>query len=430
MQDQDQLIDATALERVQFFINQAAASCVHNAEGMLRHRFVTPTYAINAGADDNNPVADRSLVGHYLQMYDWDACFFSQASHLVGIEGLAIGIIENFLALKHENGYVPRTVSPNKTWDDGDHCKPFLCQTLLKELELNNQVIGEDRLTQLVRDLVHYLSYFHEHRRHESGLYHWRNVLESGVDNNLALLPPHEAAQSENQTIIKYPDDRLLAVDLNSYLVAEFQSIAILAQMCNMDDTASEYREHAADLVDNIESHLWCEELDMYCNLNPTTETHVEIRAWTGLAPLIVGFAPPARVERMIEQNILSEQHFLRPRGLASLASSEPLYNNAKRGLYGRAIVCNWQGPVWTLPNALIARALVREGRVGEAAEIGRRVVANLYNDITHKQTIHESYDAETGVPVWAPQFMSWNILALELIELVAAQQTEVISVA
>ena len=27
-------------------------------------------------------------------------------------------------------------------------------------------------------------------------------------------------------------------------------------------------------------------------------------------------------------------------------------------GLYGRAIVCNWNGPVWALPNVLVVRTL------------------------------------------------------------------------
>ena len=415
---------------MQFFIEHAAESCIHAPRGMLKRPFMTPTYAINAGADDNNPIAERSLVGHYLQMYDWDACFFSQAANKLGITDLSMSVIENFLSLKQADGYVPRTVSPNKTWDDGDQCKPFLCQTLLKEIKSHGTIINAERLTELVISLEHYLQFFHNNRRHESGLYHWRNVLESGVDNNLALLPPHEAAQSENQTNVTYPDGRLLAVDLNSYLVAEFQSIAKLADLCGLREITREYEQRSEDLIEQIEETLFCEELDMYCNFDPALNTLVKVRAWTGLTPMITGFASPGRTERMILKNILDPNHFLRPSGISSLAASEPLYNNAKRGLYGRAIVCNWQGPVWTLPNALIVRALISEGFERDAADIAMRVIGNMYDDITHKQTIHESYDAETGEPVWAPQFMSWNVLTLELIDLVRSQEIAASSVA
>ncbi|MBX9694546.1 MAG: hypothetical protein K2Z81_19320, partial [Cyanobacteria bacterium] len=241
------------LERVRLFIEKAARTCVHDARGLLPRRFVTPTYSIQAGADDESPVAERSLVGHYLQMYDWDACLFSQAAHRVGIDGLPLDVIENFLSLMQPNGFIPRTVSPNKTWDDGDQAKPFLCRTLLQETE--RQEIEQKRLVELVKSLANYLSYFDQHRRDDSGLYFWRNVLESGVDNNLALLPPHEAAQSEFQLTFTYPD-RLLAVDLNSYLVSEFRAIAKLAELCECSEIQREYSSRAVELIEKIETTL------------------------------------------------------------------------------------------------------------------------------------------------------------------------------
>ncbi len=409
--------DLEMLDRVQRFVETAAKTCVHEARGLLPRRFVTPTYSIQAGADDENPVAERSLVGHYLQMYDWDACLFSQAAHRIGIDGLPLDVIENFLSLKEENGFIPRTVSPSKVWDAGDQAKPFLCQTLLKETE--RTPVEPSRLTELVKRLAGYLSYFHHHRREESsGLYYWRNVLESGIDNNLALLPPHEAAQSEFQLQFAYPD-RILAVDLNAYLVNEFQAITRLAEMCEMEEIRREYQSRANELIERIESKLWCDHAQMYLNFDFTAGELVRIKAWTGLTPVIAGFASADRAKAAIVNNILDESQFLRPHGIASLAYSEPLYNNSRRGLFGRALVCNWQGPVWVLPNAWIARALVKQGYRDEAREVAARVIANLDKDITARQTIHESYNAETGDPVWAPQFMSWNILTLDLIELI-----------
>ncbi len=70
----------------------------------------------------------------------------------------------------------------------------------------------------------------------------------------------------------------------------------------------------------------------------------------------------PERTHRLIQKYILNSEQFLRPCGLSSVAISEPLYNQAKRGLYGRAVVSNWQGPMWILPNALTARCLIANG--------------------------------------------------------------------
>ncbi|MBK7838265.1 MAG: hypothetical protein IPJ49_11425 [Candidatus Obscuribacter sp.] len=63
------------LDALHNFIVQKARQCVHPPQGQLQREFVTPTYGITSGSDDQAPVAERSTVGHYLQMYDWDACF-------------------------------------------------------------------------------------------------------------------------------------------------------------------------------------------------------------------------------------------------------------------------------------------------------------------------------------------------------------------
>jgi len=74
---------------------------------------------------------------------------------------------------------------------------------------------------------------------------------------------------------------------------------------------------------------------------------------------------------------------------------------------------------MWILPNALAVRCLLREKREKDASEIARRVLATVLNGIDKTGTTYENYDAETGHPLWAPQFMSWNVLMLEMIDLV-----------
>ena len=422
-----------------FFVD-TAASCVHQPEGMLKYRYTTPTYNVKAGGDDQADVPERSLTGHYLQMYDWDACFFSQAAHLTGLpqlQGLAVDVVANFLSLKEANGHIPRTVSPHRVWDQGDQCKPFLTQTLLAELQksgITGSKAGEkagdtagdktvtdaksdDKIGHFLDDLDCYLRYFQRERKGDWGLYHWRNVLESGVDDNLALIAPREAAKDEDESIGKFPDGAILAADLSSYLAQEFLSFAELCKKYNRPQLESDYRAEAKALIASIEEHLWNEKLSLYCNYNPLDKCAVELRSWTGLAPVLMGLASQERAERVIKNNILSTEHFLRPRGMTSHAVSEPLANQQRRGLYGRAIVSNWQGPVWILPNAMAVRALKRYGFAAEAKEISGRMVKTLVDSLSKYKTIYENYDCESGAGLWAPQFVSWNILALELVE-------------
>lgn len=406
-----------AASLVKAFIKEKAPSCVHPPEGLLKHRFVTPSYSVKAGADDESSLPERSRTGHYLQMYDWDACFFSQAAHRINIHGLSQDVVFNFLSLKKPDGLVPRTVSPQRIWDAGDSCKPFLCQTLLHQLK-QEKWLPEKIPAAAVSGLQEYLQYFIKHRALENGLYRWRNVLESGVDDNLALIAPREAARDEDESFSKFHDGELAAVDLSSYLCAEFRAFAEILRFKEKNDEAQLYLKLADKTATAIEKLSWNEELGLYCNFYPGDGKQVSLRSWTGLVPALFGLVDSKRCKRVIEANILSGKHFFRPAGVSSYAASELLYNNATRGLYGRAIVSNWQGPVWILSNALVVRCLLREGYKQDAEELSRRVIDTLHKDIERNQTLHENYHAETGKALWAPQFMSWNILALELVEL------------
>ncbi|MDX1987614.1 MAG: trehalase family glycosidase [Candidatus Obscuribacter sp.] len=423
------------LRKLKDFFQQHAPECVHKPEGMLPYRYTTPSYGVVAGADDKATVAERSTTGHYLQMYDWDACFFSQAAHRVGIEGLEKDVVANFLSLKQADGQIPRTVSPGRVWDLGDQCKPFLAKTLLSQVRNKSGpkaasdafskggLSAEERnelaaFSSYLTDLDCYLGYFRRQRLSKWGLYHWRNVLESGVDDNLALIAPREAAKDEDDSIARFDDGRILAVDINSYLAGEYRALALLAEACGNKALQDACEIQASELCQAIEEHLWHEKLALYCGYNTADNTIVALRSWTGLTPVIMGFAAEERAHRVIHENILNQEHFLRPAGLASHAVSEPLANQQRRGLYGRAIVSNWQGPVWVLPNALVVRALLKYGYKKEAQDIAARVVATLSTGLEDTGTLYENYNAETGAPLWAPNFMSWNILALELVEL------------
>jgi hypothetical protein len=408
-------------QELEQFLKAQAPTCVHKADGSLPYPFVTPSFGVTAGADDKAGVSERSTVGHYLQMYDWDACFFSQVAPRLGLAPLAPDVVRNFLVLQEGDGHIPRTVSPNRIWDKGDQAKPFLCQTLnrhLKTLTGDKNAQAKEIITDEVLKKLHlYLQYFDKNRRHESGLYHWRNVLESGVDDNLALIYPTEAAKDENTDLGKFPDGEILAVDASAYMACEFEAFASLADYVGNHDLHSEYRKKADVLKQLIEEKLWDKELNMYVNYYPGDKTFVRVRSWTGLTPMCLGIASDERAKLCIEKNILAEEHFLRPYGLASYAASERLYNNAPRGLYGRAMVSNWQGPVWILVNALACRGLVHYGRSADAPKPAQRVLKAMQMDLDKNKTLHENYDAETGAPLWAPDFMSWNALAVELID-------------
>lgn len=404
------------LHELKVFIKQKAKTCLHEPSGILKYRFVIPSINKVAGADDEAQIAERSTVGYYLQMYDWDSCFFSQAQSHLGINGLARDVVSNFLSLKGADGFIPRTVSPKRTWDSNDLCKPFLCQALLRELQ--QESFKRVLPPMFLQDLDCWLEYFRRTRMHQGGLFHWRNMLESGVDDNLGLIAPLVAAKDENEDSESYPDGKIIAADLCSYLVGEYEAIRQIAEHFDEKGLVAKYAELAHNLKQKVEEQLWNETLGMHCNLNPNTGRQVAIRTWTNLTPIFFGLARADRVKRCIEDNLLNPKHFLRPFGMSSVAVSEPLYNQSRRGLYGRATVSNWQGPIWVLPNVMAARCLVKHGYAKEAENLAARVLSAMSKGLKKHGTLYENYHADTGEPLWAPDFMSWNALALELIAL------------
>lgn len=395
-------------------ISEIALTCIHPPVGSFKSSFVIPTADANPGEDDQAEVADRSLSGSYLQMYDWDACFFSQASKLLQKPKLPLNVIDNFLSFQEKSGFVPRTVSPNRIWDKGDLCKPFLAQTLYWYLKnIDNKFDCSPYLTPLKK----YLDYFQSHRKSKNGLFTWRNVLESGVDNNLALIAPLEASKDENADLADFPDGRLFAVDLNAYLACEYQALAMLADHSNNAELHHVCAEESAKIKDAIENILFDKEDGLYYNYDPSTKSFVKIKAWTSLLPVFLGLTTTERANSIIKNYVLSKQHFLSNFGLTSLSLSELLSNQSPRGLYGRAIVCNWQGPVWVLPNVLACRGLIKYGYNQEAKDLAIRILKTLETDLKAYQHMHENYDAHTGLGLWAENFVSWNVLSLELIE-------------
>lgn len=401
------------------FILEKAPQCVHPAGGMLKHPFVTPSFDVKPGSDDNADVSERSTVGHYLQMYDWDACFFSQCAHRLklplGTENVGLAVVQNFLSLMEPDGHTPRTVAPERIWDQGDHCKPFLAQTLAFQKRMYPALSVEKTL---LVSLDKYLNYFKTHRSSINGLFHWRNVLESGVDNNYSLLYPLEASKDTNENVGDFPDARLIACDLCGYIYAEYKAMEELYTANGDSSGAEKYADMAKELAAAIDKYLWVEELGLHCNFDTKTGQHVKIRSWTSLVPALMGACSQTNAKTVIESNILNKEHFLNNAGIMSVAASERLCNQAKRGLYGRAIVSNWQGPMWVLPNALVVRCLRRMGYNKDAAEISRRCLGTMLDGIYKTGTLFENYDAIHGYPLWAPQFMSWNVLALEMVEL------------
>ena len=72
---------------------------------------------------------------------------------------------------------------------------------------------------------------------------------------------------------------------------------------------------------------------------------------------------------------------------------------------------------MWGLSTFLTAYAMSRYGYKNEALDTARRLIRTYAADIEQNGCVHEFYHGETGQPLMRPYFMSWNVLALRVID-------------
>ena len=114
-----------------------------------------------------------------------------------------------------------------------------------------------------------------------------------------------------------------------------------------------------------------------------------------------------------IKKYMLDPDHMWSDHGIRTLSKNDPDYNN-------RNIIkphSNWQGPIWPIANYMYIHGLLNYGFKEEAIEAIKKVTEIVIDDIKKTGATHECYDAETGKPLAADNFVSWNILVGNLLD-------------
>lgn len=380
-------------------IEKIKAHIIRDPAGLLPYRYIVPTAIVGEGLSRQ--------AGVYAQQYDWDAFFEGVALTYDGSDGAEAfrDAMCNCLHFTTAAGYTPRTLSPEKFWDFPDRMKPFLAQGCLLASRALDDVswLRGDRYARLIASL----DYWDEHRVGGHGLYMWRSALESGVDNNASS--------------VNLPDLTVEAVDVNAYLVREFQAASRIAETLGREDDAERFASRAIETARRMNAVLWDDADGMYYDVTSVSDepiSRIRVKTWTCLTALWAGVATGERAKRLIEEHVLNEKEYWGPYGVPSLARSEVVYNQGRRGIVyipaeeRRWTVSNWQGPVWVITNWQVMHGLLRYGYSDAAKELARRVVGMLDRDVEGSGGMHENYDAETGVGLWSPNFGSWNLLA------------------
>jgi putative isomerase len=393
---------ATDFARVHRHIESILPRIEHPAAGRLPHPFLAVSYG----------------KFYPSTVYCWDSHHMAMRFAAAGRPEHLRHLVDTLLHYQEPDGFAPSIVSVAGGAAKGTPrwgAQPFLMQAALLALRGG---AGRDWALAAFPKLAAYLGWHETRSRAPHGLFRWPMPWMGGFDNDV--------------TTTFFQPDTVISCDVNAWMYLEYLAAAQLARDLRMPRPARDFAGRARRLRAAVNDRLWCEEASSYAAFNLVTDRtqyglgdeyvkDVGLHAFqssSNLVPLYARMAEPARARRMIRAYVLSEAHFLSPFGIRSLSKASEYYNNAvwgnpsRFGYHGRMSNSNWQGPVWVPLCYFMVHALRHYGFRKEARDLADRTVRLLALSLRKAGSFTENFDAETGQPLYASEFASWNILA------------------
>ncbi len=331
--------------------------------------------------------------GVYEEQWDWDAYFMGMAfaSHNAKDAVWLKNWTLNFIINSREDGYTPGCITPKGRDERLNQMKPFLAQ-------------GANNASIFLNDYSWILPHYDQLKivvlYREKNLWNkdldlgvWYDSMESGADNNVAAL--------------NYPKATVVATDLNSYIYCEYLAMATIAKKLKKTKDAAFFEKRAKTIKKNINKFLWDEKDSIYFNVDGRDKSFIKRVSFNCFHPLWANIAPTERAVAFIEKYVFNPEELWSPYGIRTLSKKDPEYNNINM----IKPHSNWQGPIWPIATYFYTVSLLNYGFEKRALEITEKITTLCLNDIDKTGGMHENYNAETGEPLAAPNFVSWNLL-------------------
>lgn len=189
--------------------------------------------------------------------------------------------------------------------------------------------------------------------------------------------------------------------------------MAIVADRIQRQEDGSAFRERAQRLAEAVKIHLWDTDEATFYSFDTVGKKLLRHITYSNQVALWAQLASREQANAMIERYLLNPRKLWSPHGLRSLAADDPLYNNEN-------VIkpySSWQGPIWPHANWMFMHALLHYGYQDAAVAVAERVTRLCLEDFAQNGMMHENYHAETGAPLAAPNFVSWNLLVAQMLE-------------
>lgn len=344
------------------------------AQGALIHDYLVPS-------------------GYYEEQWDWDGFFIGIAlASEVPSEAIYLkNWVLNFLHNSRADGYTPGCITPKGRDERLNQMKPFLAQgAYFASLFLKDYTWLARHLSKL-QTIVLYREKNLWNKKYDLGV--WFNSMESGADNNVAAL--------------NFPNKIVIGTDLNSFIYREYKALSLISEKLGKQKGAINFKKRSEEIKKSINTLLWDNKDDTYYNMDSRNGALIKRISYNCIHPLWAGITPKGRAKKFIHDYVLKPNKLWSIYGIRTLSKDDSEYNNAN-------IIkpySNWQGPVWPIANYFFVDALLRYGYQKESIEIARSISSICIDDIKKTGSMHENYDTETGKPLAAPNFISWNLL-------------------
>lgn len=331
--------------------------------------------------------------GYYKEQWDWDAFFMCLALiHETPTEAIYLkNWVFNFVEFSDEEGYTPGVVTIRGRDKRLNQMKPLIAQGAYIAAFYLHDFSWIEPIFERLKKIVTYREKNMWNKKYDLGV--WFNAMESGADNNV--------------TILNFPEKSVLATDLNTFVYLEYLSMAKIAKKLDKNNEADFFVKRANKLKKRINDVFWDRQEGAYFNVDSRNGHFIKRTSYSSVHPLWAKIAPPERAKTFIRKYMLDPQELYTKYGLRTLSKRDLQYNNENM----IKPHSNWQGPIWPIANYFYVYALLNYGYQKQALEIASRVAQLCMNDIKETGGMHEDYDAETGKPLAAPNFVSWNLL-------------------
>lgn len=364
----------------------------------IRRRLISKTGEIKRRAQGALKYDYLVPGGPYYQQWDWDAFFMGMAlsswipSEAVYLKNITLNILET----ADGDGFCPGCIRPDGPVKTLKHIKPFTAQGAYIASEKLRDYTWIKPYYEKLKKIVLYRE---KHYWHSGcSLASWWDAMESGADNNVSVLG--------------YKENTVVAPDLNTYIFLEYRAFAAISLKIGHEEEYREFTSRAEGIRERINKYLWCDEDQAYYTLDTEKGAFIKRISFSSAVPLWAGLASRDRARGFIDGYMLNPDKLLSEYGIRSLSKDDPDFNQ------DNIIIpfSNWQGPVWPLANYMHCHSLNIYGYKEKALEIAETVIRLCIRDMDSTGGMHEDYNSETGQPLAAPGFVSWNMLLMNLI--------------